>query len=70
MDANGSNQRQLTNNGHININPAWSPDGKHIVFQSWQDKTYQIYIMDADGSNPRNLTNNNFYNYTPAWSSR
>ena len=36
--------------------PAWSPDGRTIVFVSWRDGNGEVYAMDADGSGPRNLT--------------
>ena len=36
--------------------PAWSPDGRTIVFVSGRDGNSEIYVMDADGSEPRNLT--------------
>jgi len=38
--------------------PAWSPDGRTIVFVSWRDGNGEVYAMDADGSSPRNLTQN------------
>ena len=36
--------------------PAWSPDGRKIVFVSTRDRDPEIYVMDADGSNARCLT--------------
>ena len=38
--------------------PAWSHDGRTIVFVSWRDGNGEVYAMDADGSRPRNLTQN------------
>jgi len=37
--------------------PAWSPDGKQIVFSSRRDGDTEIYVADANGSNLRRLTN-------------
>ena len=34
MDANGKNQRRLTNNPASDYSPSWSPDGKRIAFVS------------------------------------
>ena len=48
--------------------PAWSPDGRTIVFVSWRDGNGEVYAMDADGSTPRNLTRNPAKDVRPAWS--
>lgn len=43
-----------------NVAPAWSSDGRHIVFLSNRQDNYEagewaIWVMDADGSNQRRL---------------
>ncbi len=38
------------------INPAWSPDGSKIAFESYRDGQAEIYVMDANGANQRRLT--------------
>ena len=48
--------------------PAWSPDGRTIVFVSWRDGNGEVYAMDADGSSPRNLTQNPARDVRPMWS--
>ena len=58
IDADGKNQRRLTNNNVEDMNPDWSPDGQRIAFQSDRDGNSEIYVMDADGKNPSRLTNN------------
>ena len=53
MDADGKNQRRLTNNRHADWYPSWSPDGKKILFYSERDGNPEIYVMAADGGNPQ-----------------
>lgn len=48
--------------------PAWSPDGRTIVFVNWRDGNGEVYAMDANGSEPRNLTQNPAKDVRPAWS--
>jgi len=60
MDADGSNVRRLTTTpgtGNFSHNPAWSPDGNWIVFDSNRNGNDEIYVMSADGSNVKQLTN-------------
>jgi TolB protein len=64
MDADGSNQTNLTNNPWSDDNPAWSPDGSRIVFASNRNDSQgeppyytDLYLMDPDGDNVENLTN-------------
>ena len=61
MDADGGNQRNLSNNDFDDWDPSWSPDGKqhclYFVGVTTLDGVWEIYVMDADGGNPQNLTN-------------
>ena len=68
MDADGGNQRNITNDPNSDSSPSWSPDGKRIVFVSDRDGNYEIYVMDADGNNQQRLTDNDFYDTHPSWS--
>jgi Tol biopolymer transport system component len=70
INANGSNQRQLTAAPYPNGNesPAWSPDGTKIAFErdTYSTNTTDIYVMNADGSNQTSLTSTG-NNSAPAW---
>ena len=57
MNADGSNQINLTDNPARDIIPSWSPDGTMIAFSSDRSGNDEIYVMNADGSNQINLTN-------------
>ena len=68
IDADGNNQRNLTDSPGVDQFPAWSPDGQRIAFSSRRDGEGEIYVMDADGKNQRNLTNNPANENEPSWS--
>ncbi|AAN53104.2 PD40 domain-containing protein [Shewanella oneidensis MR-1] len=51
------------------MQPVYSPNGKHIAFTSDADGGDNIWIMNADGSNPRTVTSETFRLLnSPAWS--
>jgi Tol biopolymer transport system component len=56
MNADGSEQTNLTNHPAGDANPCWSPDGKRIAFVSDRDGDLELYVMNADGSGQRRLT--------------
>ena len=56
MNADGSNQRQLTTNSRNNSQPVLTRDGRYVVFSSDRSGTSNIWRVDQDGTNPRQLT--------------
>jgi TolB protein len=62
----GSHLTKLTDSTSSNVAPAWSPDGKRIVFSSPRNGHYQIFVMNADGSNTIQLTSD-YQNDYPVW---
>jgi TolB protein len=58
---------QLTTSGD-NLEPAWSPDGRQIVYACSDGQFLQLCTIDADGSNRKQLTNRRSMNFGPDWS--
>jgi Tol biopolymer transport system component len=56
IDADGTRERQLTNDPAKDRAPAWSPDGKTLYFYSNRDGAYRIWSMHADGSGLTRIT--------------
>ncbi len=70
MDADGSNQRQITHNTDCyNGGPFFSPDSSKIIYRADRETPHylQIFVVDADGSNDTQLTDNGCVNWAPFW---
>jgi len=68
IDADGSNQANLTISNFAEYFSDISPDGKKITFMSNRDGNNEIYAMDADGSNIKQLTVSKPVDERPRWS--
>jgi len=69
MNANGTNETQLTSLTWNAGNPEFSPDGTKIAFDSNQDGYLSaIWLMNADGSNQHRLTAPSLEADFPDWS--
>ena len=55
-DPDGSNRKQLTANGAVNVTPLVTKDGRYVVFTSIRQNQRNIWRMNVDGSNPVRLT--------------
>jgi TolB protein len=67
MDADGSNQFQLTNNLVGDLTPTWSVDGQQIMFHRPVAGRLQLFIMNADGTNQHQVTNTPGINAFANW---
>ncbi|HEX9754096.1 MAG TPA: hypothetical protein VGA42_00225, partial [Gemmatimonadales bacterium] len=52
----GSDLRQLTDNGAYNAEATVSPDGTRIIFTSTMDGDIDLYVMSVDGTGIRRIT--------------
>ena len=59
--------RQLTFGEGTNESPAFSPNGRHLVFTSTRSGKTQVFTMARDGKNVRQITKAG-NNYQPDWS--
>ena len=68
MSADGGEVRRLTDSPWtVDEDPAWSPDGQWIVFQSDRDRNYEIYLIGAGGGEPQRLTESPRGDFWPSW---
>jgi Tol biopolymer transport system component len=80
MDAaNGGNVQRLTTDAAptsptLNLesysqNPAWSPDGSRIAYESTKSGNSEIWVMNTDGTGePVNVSQHEAWDSDPAWS--
>lgn len=52
----------------LNINPAWSPDGRRIVFESRRGGDADLWILDLDSGGSRRVTQMPGEETHPSWS--
>jgi Tol biopolymer transport system component/uncharacterized RDD family membrane protein YckC len=70
MNADGSDQTNLTHTSAAELDPAWSPDGTRIAYtrSTSAEAPADIFVMNADGTGQRNLTKNPANDAGPSWS--
>ena len=72
MDADGSNKRQITNNGAANFAPYFHPGGEQIIFSSNMDdprgRDFDLYMINVDGTGLERVTFNPSFDSFPMFS--
>ncbi|MCC6865736.1 MAG: PD40 domain-containing protein [Ignavibacteria bacterium] len=72
MNADGSNIRQVTNNGAANFGPYFFPDGKRVIYCSNQDdpkgRDFDLYMINIDGTGNERITFNDTFDGFPMFS--
>lgn len=69
MNADGSNKRQITDNGAANFAPFFHPDNKRIIFASNmgdpKGRNFDLFIINTDGTGLERVTYNDTFDSFP-----
>jgi Tol biopolymer transport system component len=72
MNADGSNQRQVTNLGGANFAPFYTPDGNRIIFSSNyrnpHSRNFDLYLVNLDGTGLEQVTSDTEFDGFPMFS--
>jgi TolB protein len=72
MNADGSDQRQITNLGGANFAPFFAPDGKRIIFSSNyknpRSRNFDLYLVNLDGTGLEQVTTDGEFDGFPMFS--
>jgi Tol biopolymer transport system component len=73
MDADGSNKRQLTDNGAANFAPYFFPDGQRVIFVSNMhepgSRNFDLYTINLDGTGLERITYHEEFDGFPMFNS-
>jgi TolB protein len=59
---------QLTDGAGYEYQPDWSPDGRSVVYVSYQKDAMELWILDLESGKAHALTNGGAVNVEPRWS--
>jgi TolB protein len=59
---------QLTDGPGYDYQPDWSPDGKSVVYTSYQKDAMELWLLDLASGKTRQLTKGGAVNVEPRWS--
>jgi Tol biopolymer transport system component len=66
----GGKPGNLTRDRFLDTEPAWSPDGRYLVFSSTRGGRRTLWMSDREGRAPNELTRGGGDDSSPAWSPR
>jgi len=67
MKLDGSDRRAITEFGADSYGPAWSPEGKRILFTSNCRGDYNVWLYDLKDGSTRMLTTHEGFDGEPSW---
>jgi len=67
MEADGAGKRRVTNNGSINLFPAWSPDGKTLLYTSFKAGRSELFLLYRGSKPGAKLINTKDEKYRGVW---
>ena len=72
MNADGSDQRQITHLGGANFGPSWTHDGKRLIFSSNyknpRSGEFDLFLVNLDGSGLEQVTSHRGFDGFPMFS--
>jgi TolB protein len=72
MNADGSNQRQITQLGGANFGPSWTHDGRRLIFSSNYRQphsgNFDLFLVNLDGTGLEQVTTNESFDGFPMFS--
>ena len=68
MDADATNDHNISGENALDGWPAWSNDGKRVVFSRRVNDRFQLFMMNRDGTGVRQLTDAAGEFVNPRWS--
>ncbi len=71
MNADGSEQRQITTLGGANFGPSWTPDGRIIFSSNHQNprsRNFDLFVVKLDGTGLEQITRNPEFDGFPMFS--
>ena len=68
LPVTGGEATRITSGQAYDMQPAFSPDGKKLVFISDRNGSENVWVANADGTKPRAITTTERENYmSPTW---
>ena len=64
----GTEKYQVTNNRTINLSPAWTPDGRSILYTSFKDRNPSLYLFELYSGKESKFSSRTGLNLGGKWS--